>query len=134
MTANPNSVNPVETSHSRRRIIARRAGSSHAAAKRSITSPEPLQAHEVVSLHLLEPLPDERLGRLELWNHAILEGVDAPFHLLDLLDQPAHRRLDFCRHDDVLDEGLVRLRGLVDPRGRRDDSIAAFFELLADRL
>src|SRR5207244_956221 len=47
---------------------------------------EPLQAHEVVPLHLLEPLPDERLGRLELRDHAVLEGVHAPLHLLDLLD------------------------------------------------
>src|SRR5256712_9403929 len=95
---------------------------------------EPLEAPEIVPLQLLESLPNERLRRLQLGNDAVLEGVHAPLAFLDFFDQSAQRRFDLRRHGDILDEGLVRLRGFVDPRRRRDDSVAAVLEFLADAL
>src|SRR5437867_13076419 len=91
-----------------------------ARAARTLHRLEPLEPHEVVPLHLLQSLADERLRRPQPGDYAELEGVDAALHLLDLLDEPAHRRLDLCGGNHALDEVPVRLRGLADPVARPD--------------
>src|SRR5438093_7493666 len=105
-----------------------------ARAVRTLHRLEPLEPHEVVPLHLLQSLADERLRRPQLGDHAELQGVDAALHLLNLLDEPAHRRLDLSGGDHVLDAVLVRLRGLAAAGARPDDPVAALVDRFADRL